>query len=133
MKQKHRQYLNSFVLQVLGWVGALLLFYLVRFQGLEAVQAFRGVELSGLDHGFLIRICVLAGAVMGLAYGIMDLFLDRPRFRRMPYGLLILTQTLFHLTLLIVVVGIVRWIDLWRTGKDLGMGLWVSTTFSPIR
>jgi adenylate cyclase len=130
MKRKHQQYLNSLILQMLGWVGALFLFYLVRFPGLEALQAFRDVDLSGLDYRFFIQICILAGVAMGLAYGILDLLLDRPRLRQMPYGVLILTQTVFHLTLLIVVIGVVRWIELWRTDQGFGMGLWLSTTFN---
>ena len=77
MKRKHLQYINSLLLQMLGWVGALFLFYLVRFPGLEALQAFRDVDLSGLDHRFFIQICILAGVAMGLAYGILDLLLDR--------------------------------------------------------
>lgn len=125
-----RGYLHGMLLQVAGWVAAAALFHLIRFRGLESVAAFEGVDWSRLDLGFYLEMMLLAGAVLGLAYGILDIVLDRPRFRRMPYGKLILTQTSFHVGLVILIVAALRLADLVQVGRSITLEDWFARTFS---
>src|SRR5512142_2876627 len=95
-----RQRALNILLQMLGWMGAALLFYLIRFQGLESAAAFRVSPLPQIDNAFIVRTLMVAGALLGVAYGVLDIFLDRPRLRQLPYLWLILLQTAFHVSLL---------------------------------
>lgn len=121
-----RRYLKSTWLQMLAWMGAGLLFVLIRYVGLED-SLFLDVDSSRRDWGVLLPQSLAAGAVAGLAYGLLDVVLDRPRLRRLPYGRLILLQTVFHLLLLsLVLAGVfaneVRiYVGGWDTGRWLAL------------
>jgi adenylate cyclase len=117
-------------LQMVGWTAAALMFYLIRFQGLENAAAFRASTFNEIDHAYVVRNLVVAGALLGLAYGILDIFLDRPRLRQMPYLWLILTQTAFHLVLLTSVVAALQLRGLLHLGETFTVSRWLGRTFS---
>ena len=60
------------MVDVVGWMLAILLFILVRFFGLESVEAFRDFDFTRLDRTYLVSIGLVAGAVLGLAFGSLD-------------------------------------------------------------
>ena len=117
-------------LQIAGWSGAAFMFYLIRFQGLESAAAFRVSALPQVDHAFLVRNLLVAGAVLGLAYGVLDIFLDRPRLRQLPYLWLILTQTAFHLVLLTSAVAALQVRGIVHQGEPFTLARWLGRTFS---
>jgi adenylate cyclase len=117
-------------LQIAGWSGAAFMFYLIRFQGLESAAAFRVSALPQVDHAFLVRNLLIAGAVLGLAYGVLDIFLDRPRLRQLPYLWLILTQTAFHLVLLTSAVAALQARGILHQGEPFTVSRWLGRTFS---
>ena len=117
-------------LQVAGWTGAALMFYLIRFQGLESAAAVRVSSLPQIDHAFLVRNLLVAGAVLGLAYGVLDIFLDRPRLRQLPYLWLILAQTAFHLILLTSLVAALQVRGILHAGEPFTVSRWLARTFS---
>ncbi len=118
------------LLQVIGWTGAAFMFYLVRYQGLESAAAFRASAAVEIDHAFVVRSVLTAGALLGLAYGVLDIFLDRPRLRQLPYLWLILTQTGFHLTLLTLLVAALQLRGIFHQGETFAVHHWLGRTFS---
>ncbi len=115
---------------MLGWGCAAFLFYLVRFQGLESAAAFRTPALPQVDHAYVVRSVLVAGVLLGLAYGVMDIFLDRPRLRQLPYLWLILTQTGFHLVLLTTLVAAFQLRGIVYRGETFTVSEWLGRTFS---
>ncbi len=130
LQPRTRQHALGLCLQMVGWSGAALMFYLVRFQGLESAAGFRVSELPQVDHAFVLRSLLVAGALLGLAYGILDVFLDRPRLRQLPYLWLILTQTAFHLVLLTAVVAALQVLGMLHQGEPFTLSRWLDRTFS---
>jgi adenylate cyclase len=130
LKPGTRQRAIGICLQIIGWSGAALLFYLIRFQGLESAAAVRVSALPQVDHAFVLRSILVAGALLGLGYGILDIFLDRPRLRQLPYLWLILTQTAFHLILLISVVAALQVRGMLHLGEPFTVSHWLTRTFS---
>jgi len=101
------RYFKSTLLQIAGWVAAALLITLIRYTGLRTDVLAEGGTHRQVSLGYILLTSAIAGALVGLAYGVMDIFLDRPSFRQKPYGSLILIQTAFHLGLLLVVVSLI--------------------------
>ncbi len=106
------------------------MFYLVRYQGLESAAAFRASAAAQIDHAFVVRNVLVAGALLGLAYGVLDIFLDRPRLRQLPYLWLILTQTGFHLVLLTLLVAALQLRGILHQGETFVVQQWLGRTFS---
>lgn len=116
--------------QIAGWSGAALMFYLIRFQGLESAAAIRASSFPEIDHAFLVRSILFAGALIGLAYGVLDILLDRPRLRQMPYLWLILTQTACHVILLTALVAALQARGIFHHGESFTVARWAERTFS---
>jgi adenylate cyclase len=125
-----RQRAVGILLQVIGWTGAAFMFYLVRYQGLESAAAFRASAAAQIDHAFVVRSVLIAGALLGLAYGALDILLDRPRLRQWPYLWLILTQTGFHLVLLTLSVAALQLRGIFHQGETFTVQHWLGRTFS---
>ncbi len=125
-----QQRLGGLCWQVAGWTGAAFMFYLIRFQGLESAAATRASAYPQIDHAFVLRNTLVAGVLIGLAYGILDVVLDRPRMRQMPYLWLILTQTACHVVLLTVLVAALQARGIFHQGEPFTVGHWLGRTFS---
>ena len=130
LQPRTRQRALGICLQMAGWTGAALMFYLIRFQGLESAAGVRVTSLPQIDHAFLVRNILVAGALLGLAYGVLDIFLDRPRLRQLPYLWLILTQTAFHLILLTSLVAALQVRGILHAGEPFTVSRWLARTFS---
>ena len=104
MRTRTADALSSLGLHVLGWMLAISLFILVRFFGLESVEAFRDFDFSRLDRGYLVIMGLAAGAVVGFAFGCIDLAMARTRLSRLPYGKLIAVQSAVHIAVLVFVL-----------------------------
>jgi adenylate cyclase len=130
LKHRTKQRALGICLQVAGWSGAALIFYLVRFQGLESAAAIRVSTFPEIDHAFLLRNLLIAGVLLGSAYGLLDVFLDKPRLRQMPYLWLMLTQTAFHLILLTVLVAALQARGIFHQGEAFSVSRWLGRTFS---
>jgi adenylate cyclase len=130
LKVRIKQRAFGICLQMAGWSGAALLFYLIRFQGLESAAGIRAPALPQVDHAFLLRNLLVAGVLLGSAYGVLDVILDIPRLRRLPYLWLILAQTAFHLILLTVLVAALQLQGILHQGEAFTLGHWLGRTFS---
>ena len=125
-----RQRVLGLCLQMAGWTAAAFMFYLIRFRGLESAAAFRLSTPLQIDHAFVLRNVLIGGALLGLAYGILDVILDRPRLRQLPYLWLILTQTAFHLLLLIALAAALQLRGILHAGEPFTVTQWLGRTFS---
>jgi adenylate cyclase len=130
MRSRARQYAPTILLQVVGWSGAALMFYLIRFQGLETAAGMGMVEGLSIDHAYVVSNVLVAGAMLGLAYGFLDVLLDRPRLRKLPYLWFILIQTTFHLIVLTSLVGVLQIRNFIHLGEALSFSRWLGRTFS---
>jgi adenylate cyclase len=130
LKPRTKQRVLGISLQVVGWSGAALLFYLIRFQGLDSAAAIRASASPQIDHAFVLRNILVAGVLLGVAYGVLDVFLDRPRLRQMPYLWLILTQTAFHLVLLAVLVAALQLRGFFHYEEAFTVSRWLDRTFT---
>ena len=130
LKLRTQQRFLGIGLQIVGWSGAAFMFYLIRFQGLESAAAVRVSGFAGIDHAFLARCILMAGGLMGLAYGVLDIFLDRPRLRQLPYLWLILTQTACHVILLTVLVAALQARGIFHLGESFTLAHWAGRTLS---
>jgi len=83
MKPQQRAF--GILLQMAGWSGAAIMFYRIRFQGLGSAAACRVSAFPQIDPAFVVRNLMILVALLGLAYGVLDIFLDRPRLRHLPY------------------------------------------------
>lgn len=96
------KHLKGYLLSVAGWVGAVLLFMLIRFVGLQALPQFAGLDPRHIDHRLLAVAGLAMGWGLGTAFYLLDLVLDRPAIRRRPYGAIILIQTAGNLALVLL-------------------------------
>lgn len=88
--QKH---LNKYLFLTGAWIGAVVLFMLIRFVGLTSVAQFRELDLGHINHSFLFVEAVFLGWALGSVFYLMAVVLDRPFIRRRPYWELICFQT----------------------------------------
>lgn len=130
LKPRTQQRLGGLCWQVAGWTVAALMFYLIRFQGLDSAAAIRASAYPQVDHAFILRSILLSGALIGVAYGVLDVFLDRPRLGQMPYLWLILTQTACHVILLTVLVAALQARGIFHQGEPFTIRHWLGRTFS---
>lgn len=114
MKRKH---VKRYGLSVAGWVGAMLVFLLIRFVGLRSVPQFEGLDFSQIDHGVLFVESVVLGWILGSVFYLLDVALDRPAIRRRPYGALILIQTAGNLGLVVLALVGVSLFEMFRSGQ----------------
>ncbi len=129
MSAHTHDYLKGTLLQMLAWAGAAALFTLIRYVGLEG-KLFLSIDLSHLDWSYLFGVSLSAGATIGFAYGLMDIALDRPRLRRLPYGALIAIQSSFHLLLMLLVLGAVFALEVLKFGQGWDHARWLTLVFS---
>lgn len=130
LKPRTQRRLASLCWQVVGWSAAAFLFYLVRFQGLESAAAIRAPGYMEVDHALILRTVLFAGGLIGAAYGLLDVFLDKPPLRQMPYLWLILTQTACHVILLTVLVAGLQVRGILHQGEPFTVSHWLGRTFS---
>jgi len=125
-----RQRISGICLQMVGWAAAAFLLYLIRFQGLGSAVAIRLSDLPPIDHAFVMRNVLFIGTGLGLAYGVLDIFLDRPRLRQLPYLWLISVQTAFHVVLLITIMAAMQARGILHQGEPFTVSHWLRRTFS---
>lgn len=130
LQPRTRQRALGICLQIAGWSAAAFLFYLIRFQGLDSAAAVRVSAIPHVDHAFLVRNLLIAGAVLGLGYGVLDILLDQPRLRQLPYLWLTLIQTTFHLVLLTTAVAALQVRGILHQGEAFTVTGWLGRTFS---
>jgi len=130
MNRRTENFMQSTLLQMIGWAMAAGLFSVLRYGGLQHEVFLSQADLSRLDFGYLVWSAAAAGAVIGLAYGLLDLVLERPRLRRLPYGFLIATQTGFHLLIMALVLSVITAFDVSKADGSLSWEGWSGVMFS---
>lgn len=113
-----RSYLINILYTTIFWVFAVLLFVLLRTVGINEGGDFLKLEH---DHIRLDLITVLfGGVILGVAFGVLDIFLDTGRIRKKSYGFIILVKGIFHVSILILVTYlIVVILSLFEAGTSL--------------
>ena len=102
---------GGYLLSVLGWIGAICLFVLIRFVGLSSVPDFATLDYNSLNHSVLFGRAVAVGCVIGTIFYFISRALDRPAIRQRPYGVLIFIQTFSTLIFVALVLVILSFMD----------------------
>jgi adenylate cyclase len=88
---------------VLAWIGAATLFSLVRLWGTEEEELYQRVALQVNVWEVILFQGVVVGTAFGLAFGTLDLWLDRRDLRKWRYGYIMLLRTLAHIFITLVI------------------------------
>jgi adenylate cyclase len=100
-----KSYLFNILTTAIFWLFAAFLFVVLRTVGIKEGGDFLKLEH---DHIRLDLITVLFGGIMlGIAFGILDIFLDTEKIRKKSYGFIILVKGIFNLSILILVTYLV--------------------------
>jgi adenylate cyclase len=125
-----RKHLKAYLLSVAGWVGAVLLFALIRFGGLTSLPQFQGLDLSRIEGFTIFWQAIVLGAILGSAFFVLGRWLDRSAIRRLPYGALILIQTAGNLALVVLAMVCVAGFDMARAGRGFQWAILQHRLFS---
>ena len=98
--------LRIFLIDVLVWTLAMLFYILLRFVGLWDVP-FIEIEDS-FNLSMIVRISIFGGLLLGIVYGITDIWLDGKWIKRLSFGNGLLVRGFIHLVLILAISVIVR-------------------------
>jgi len=102
---KTRAYLINIINTTIFWVLAVFLFVVLRTVGIV-----EGGDLLKFEHDQLridVLVMLTGGLVLGIAFGILDIFLDTEKIRKKSYGFIILIKSVFHISILILATYLV--------------------------
>lgn len=100
-----KSYLHNIIYTAIFWFFAAFLFVLLRTVGINEGGDFLKLEH---DHIQLDLITVLFGGIMlGIAFGVLDIFLDTESIRKKSYGFIIAVKSIFHVSILILVTYLI--------------------------
>lgn len=94
MNKTTRKYLRYIGQSILFWLVAFTLFGLFRYVGIDREDGIR-VEPAfqeSLKPYNILSLFALGGVLMGIAFGLIELFFDRIMFRRLRLGMVILLK-----------------------------------------
>jgi len=98
--------LRIILVDLVVWTLALLFFVVVRFGALQVDP------LIQLDESFSFKTLLLltteAGLMLGLIYGIVDIFLDLQWMQRQAFGRALLIKGLIHFLIILLVSVVIR-------------------------
>ncbi len=97
---------------ILAWFAAYLLFGFIRFYGTIHVDAVEEQLWSSSPRVYLSQI-FLAAVITGVLYGLVDLFVDKPKYQRWSFWRLLALKGTLHffiilITLTALLIGRVR-------------------------
>jgi adenylate cyclase len=100
-----KSYLSNILTTAIFWFFAAFLFVVLRTVGINEGGNFLNLAH---DHIKLDLITVLFGGMMlGIAFGVLDIFLDTEKMRKKSYGFIILIKGIFHVCILILVTYLI--------------------------
>lgn len=102
---KNRARLKNFIYMMASWVLAGNLFYIFRLVGIGEVSSVR--LLRPINFVMSTFEATAAGILIGLTFGLLDIFLEGETLRRKPFGIIILIRSLSFVVTLFVTVGVV--------------------------
>lgn len=129
MRLFRRQSLQIVITDIIVWVLAMMVFMVLRFfptheNPLEATT-------RTVDFGFTLRLGILAGLILGVTYGIVDVFLDRRWLRRRSFGSILLIKGIIHLLIIIAAILVVRVVAYDKMGIELTRELIQTSLINP--
>ncbi len=113
-----KAYLFNIFTTTILWLFAVFLFVVLRTVGVQEGGDFLKLEH---DHIRLDLTTVLFGGIMlGIAFGVLDIFLDTEQIRKKSYGFIILVKSIFHAAILVLTTyAILVIVSLFESGIDL--------------
>lgn len=127
----NRSLFKGYLLAVSGWIAAVMLFFLIRFIGLESVPQFHDLDLSRIHLDELVWKGIMLGIITGSVFFGLDQVLDRPSIRRRPYGFIILVQTLSPIGPVFLVLLTLAVSEIVMGDTNAGLAGLTSRLFSP--
>ena len=113
-----RSYLINILNTTIFWFFAVLLYVILRTVGIN-----EGGDFLKLEHDHIrldLTTVLFGGIILGIAFGVLDIFLDTEKIRKKSYGFIILVKGIFHVSILILVTYlIVVIVSLFEAGSAL--------------
>jgi adenylate cyclase len=103
--------LTYVLIQINFWIVAnILLGVILHLQTLSISESFKLPGISKL--GAVIIIAIVSGIVYGIILGLTGYFFDNRILRRLSFGKIILFKTIISLCVLVILVGLIRFVFL---------------------
>lgn len=104
-REKTNARLRNLLYMAGSWTLAGNLFYLVRLVGIGEISSVRLIR--PINFAMAAFEATAAGILLGLMFGVLDIFLEGSTLRRKPFGLIILIRSLAFVVTLFTTVGVV--------------------------
>ncbi len=103
-----RQSLTIIFTDLLVWCVAMIVFVFLRFY--DDYYGILGIKVAELMVGFdyVLWLGLQAGIILGLVYGVVDVFLDQHWLRKRSYGSVLLIKGLIHIVIILSLSILVR-------------------------
>jgi len=101
LKPKTKSILAEWFYIILGIYFFMYLYFIIAWWGLETYLQ-PGLFNDYLDSGYIHLEILLQGAVFGIMFGLINLFVDNSRIRRKSFGTIILFKTIFYAVALVL-------------------------------
>ena len=99
--------LRLLVTDVVVWVFAMVVFVFLRFYHDESVITI--TELNPLmDFQYMLFLGVQAGLILGVVYGLVDVFLDQHWLKKRSYGSVLIIKALIHIVIILSLSILIR-------------------------
>jgi len=120
---KSRTRLINILLSIVVWVVALNIFIFLRFSGnptsVNPVNPDVPIDISALYLNI-----TRGGIILGIAFGLLELFFDRRVFKIMSYGRIILVKSVFYIFIFVLTAFLTNLISFTIYHGSLDFDLW---------
>lgn len=94
--------LKIFFTDLVVWVLAMAAYVFIRFYDPVVSETGPGISNASSfgDFNLILRLGLEAGVILGIVYGVVDIFLDQQWLRKRSYGSVLLIKSAIHLVII---------------------------------
>ena len=120
--------LRLLITDMVVWVFAMVLFVFLRFYHGYDIEEVVSTPQPLVDFPYTLWLGVQAGLILGLAYGLVDIFLDQHWLKKRSYGSVLMIKGLIHFVIILSLSIMIRIeafdkMDIELTPQELGASL----------
>jgi len=105
INRKARSYLINIINSTIYWTLAMFLYVVLRTFGIEEAGESLKIKHDDFEIDFIVTIT--GGLILGIAFGVLDIFLDREKIRKRPSGFIILIRSILHITVITIAAYVI--------------------------
>jgi len=95
------QSLRILITDVVVWVFAMVLFVFLRYYDKHNGEVMIPAAEPVLSFNYTLWLGIQSGLILGLVYGIVDIFLDQHWLRKRSYATVLITKALLHFAIIL--------------------------------